>query len=119
MINDNMKKMIMPLYNNLILRPYAENPYIEKKTKSGLLINDDQFKSQDSGEEEKLNELIRCAEVVEVGPECKYVKPGDDIFYNVVTVKPVPFQRQGFLLLNEVSVLAVMNDDLDERIWKK
>ena len=68
MINDNMKKMIMPLYNNLILRPYAENPYIEKKTKSGLLINDDQFKSQDSGEEEKLNELIRCAEVIEVGP---------------------------------------------------
>ena len=40
-----MKKEIMPLYNNVILRPYSENPYVEMQSKDGLLLTDDQFDS--------------------------------------------------------------------------
>lgn len=116
-----MKKMIMPLYANVMLRPYEKNPYIQKQTASGFKIDDNSFDSQDSGETEKLDMLIGCAEVIEVGPGCKYLKPGDDVFFNTVTVRPVPFQRQGFLLAGESSILAVMADDLDERSakWKE
>ena len=106
-----MKTMIMPLYANVILRPYENNPYVEMTSKEGLILTDDQFNSQDSGEVEKLDLMIGC-------PDCKYLKPGDDVFYNTMTVKPVPFQRQGFLLCNEMGILAVLNDDLDKRFNK-
>ena len=79
-----MKTMIMPLYANVILRPYENNPYVEMTSKEGLILTDDQFNSQDSGEVEKLDLMIGCAEVVEVGPDCKYLKPGDDVFYNIL-----------------------------------
>ena len=81
-----MKKEIMPLYNNVILRPYSENPYVSMQSKDGLLLTDDQFDSQDSGETEKRDLLIGCAQVIEIGPECKYLQVGDDVFYNTVTV---------------------------------
>lgn len=110
--------MIMPIYSNVILRPYAENPYVEMQTKEGLLLTDDDFDSKDSGEREKLNLIIGCAEVVDVGPDCKYVKAGDDVFYNTATVRPVPFQRQGFLLCGEQNILTIMSDDLDSRFNK-
>lgn len=113
-----MKTMIMPLYANVILRPYENNPYVEMTSKEGLILTDNQFNSQDSGEVEKLDLMIGCAEVVEVGPDCKFLKPGDDVFFNTLTVKPVPFQRQGFLLCNELGILAVMNNDLDKRFNK-
>lgn len=114
-----MKKEIMPLYNNVILRPYSENPYVEMQSEDGLLLTDDQFDSQDSGETEKRDLLIGCGQVIEIGPECKYLQIGDDVFYNTVTVRPVPFQRQGFLLCSEQSILAVMNDDLTGRFIKE
>ena len=110
-----MKKMIMPIYGNVILRPYEGNPYVQKSTKEGFLLNDEQFDIPDSGERDRVEQLIRCAQVFEVGPLCKYVKPGDDVFYNIVTTKPVPFQREGFLLCNEQAIMAIMNDDLDTR----
>ena len=42
-------------------------------------------------------------------------KVGDDIFFNIRTTKPVPFNRDGFILCNEQSVMAVMAYDLDTR----
>jgi co-chaperonin GroES (HSP10) len=110
-----MKKEIMPLYNNVILRPYDKNPYVEEKTDLGLVYNDDNFDNDDSGEHEKNEIIVGCAEVFEVGPECKYLKVGDDVYYNTFSARPVPFQRQGFLLCNELNIIAVMNDNLNER----
>jgi co-chaperonin GroES (HSP10) len=110
-----MKKEIMPLFNNVILRPYSENPYVENVTKSGLIYNDGEFENEDSGETEKLDLRIACAQVIEVGPECKYCKVGDDVYFNTFSSKPVPFQRQGFFLCNELNILSIMNDDLEER----
>ena len=60
-----MKTMIMPLYANVILRPYEKNPYVEMTSKEGLILTDDQFNSQDSGEVEKLDLMIGCAEIVD------------------------------------------------------
>ena len=62
---------------------------------------------------------ISCAEVIEVGPDCKYIKPGDDVYVNNPSIRPVPFMRQGFFLCNEQNVLAVMNNDLDKRFKKE
>ena len=79
----------------------------EETTKSGIIL---------AG---AAQEKPQIAEVIEVGPDCKYVKPGDDVYVNNPTIRPVPFMRQGFFLCNEQNVLAVMNNDLDKRFKKE
>ena len=114
-----MKTEIMPIYNNIMIRPYKENPYADQITKSGLRLGNGEFTNPDSGEDEQMDLKISCAEVIEVGPDCKYIKPGDDVYVNNPTIRPVPFMRQGFFLCNEQNVLAVMNNDLDKRFKKE
>lgn len=46
------------------------------------------FNNPDSGELDTLQELVACAKVIEIGPECKYVKPGDDVYYDPRTCYP-------------------------------
>lgn len=110
-----MKTEIKPIYNNIMVRPYSENPYLVHKTESGLVLTDGQFENPDTGniDVEKLG--IITAQVIEVGPECKYIKKGDDVMYSEVVARPIPFFDQGFFLMNEQGVLAVLNDDLSER----
>lgn len=110
-----MKKEIMPLFSNVMIRPYAENPYDTMKSEEGLILNNGEFDNSDSGEHENLDLKIACAEVIEVGPECKYVKVGDDVYVNTFSIRPVPFMRQGFFLCNEQNILTVMNNNLNER----
>ena len=109
----------MPIYNNIMIRPYKENPYADQITKSGLKLGNGEFTNPDSGEDEQMDLKIACAEVIEVGKDCKYVQAGDDVFINLPNIRPVPFMRQGFFLCNEQNVLAVMNDNLDERLKKE
>lgn len=110
-----MKKEIMPLFNNVIIKPYKENPYVNLTSEQGLILNNGEFDNSDSGEHEQLDLKIACAEVIEVGPECKYLHAGDDVYFNTFSARPVPFMRQGFFLCNEMNILTVMNNDLNER----
>lgn len=117
MENDNLKKEIMPLFANLLILPYEENPYVKTKTDSGLIITDGQFDNPDSGQRDMKDLYIECGHVIEVGPECKYVKVGDDVFYDCRSMRPVPFMREGFLIGSEINLVAIMNDDLKERLY--
>jgi hypothetical protein len=113
-----MKTEIMPIYSNIMIRLYKENPYINNVTASGLRLGNGEFTNPDSGEDEQMDLKIICAEVIEVGPDCRYIKPGDDVYVNSPTIRPVPFMRQGFFLCSEQNVLAVMNNNLSERLKK-
>lgn len=109
------KLEILPMFNKIILMPYPQNPY--KKVMQGSLIvefNGD-FLNPDSGEKDTLNQLVGCAKVIEVGPECKFLKPGDDIYYDTRTVYPVPFMSMGYQLTSEPQILCVLNESLKER----
>ncbi len=106
---------MLPMFNKVILLPYPSNPY--KKTVQGSIIveyNGD-FMNPDSGEKDKLQELVACAKVIEVGPECKYLKAGDDIYYDPRTCYPVPFMSLGYKLTSEPQILCVLNESLKER----
>lgn len=109
------KTQIKPLFANAIVLPYKENPYLDKVSETGLVYNDTLIDNTDSGETESMDIGIGCGKVIDAGTMCKYIKPGDDVFYNVAMCRPVPFKRTGFLLCNENNILAVMNDDLEER----
>lgn len=105
----------MPIYANIMIKLYDKNPYDTKVSESGLLLGDGEFTNSDSGENEKLDLKTKCASVIEVGPDCKYIQKGDDVYVNEPTIRPVPFMRSGFFLCNEQNVLAVMNNNLSER----
>lgn len=109
----------IPLGRKVILMPYPTNPY--KKIMQGSIIveYDGDFLNPDSGEKDKLKELVSCAKVIEVGPECKYVKPGDDVFYDSRTCYPLPLFSLGYLLTDETQILSMLNEGLKERFNMK
>lgn len=106
---------ILPMLNKIILLPYPENPY--RKIMDGNIIVDytGQFNNPDSGEKDKLQVLVGCAKIIEVGPEVKYLKIGDDVFYDTRTVYPVPFFGMGYLLTAEPQILCILNENLKKR----
>lgn len=106
--------------NNILVRPFAENPFQRiKKTASGFIYDLEgykpMYKSNETGEEEEEQSLITVGEVIEAGNECKYIRPGDTVFYTTVSAVAVPFFRQGFEMINENRVIAVVNTKLTER----
>lgn len=119
MISDLNQCEIVPAYSNVLIKPFDSNPFQQIK-KSGNLIIDTggytpEYKSTDSGEWEEEKQTIGVATVIEVGPECKYVRPGDCVFYQNITSIPIPFYKQGFYSINEHSIMQIVNVGLTER----
>ena len=110
-----MKTEIMPIYNNIMIRPYKENPYADQVTASGLKLGSGEFTNPDSGEDDTLDTFVGCAKIIETGPEVKYLKVGDDVYYDTRTVYPVPFMSLGYRLTTEPQILCVLNENLKER----
>lgn len=110
-------KAIMPFGHNIMVQPYPENPYLKKVNEVGIILDKSTFNNQDTGTKDDLDLGIPCAKVVEVGPDVKHVKRGDEIIYMAQRVLPVPFMNTGFLLLNEGAVMCVINteDNLKSR----
>lgn len=118
MIMDNMQKEIMPIDFNIFVQPYAVNPYKQVVTSGGLQLTNGEFQNPDSGELDKLDENIKCGLVLEVGKNCTQVKPGDDVFYSAHLAKPIPFMGKGFYITHEPGLLAIIGENLKQRITK-
>ena len=109
-VTEKMNSMeIMPINSYVLVRPYAKNPYQKIEVTKGGLIN------PDTGEKDTEYQLSVVANVIEVSPLCKFIKPGDDIYYRRSSGVPVPFFRQGFEVVAEQQVQVVINEGLKER----
>ncbi len=101
---------IIPCNVGVIVKPYDENPYRKiEKTESGLIIgvqSSQKVKSSDSGEIEENDEYVTCAKVIAVGPFCKNVKVGEDVFLIKHILKPVPFRKQNLWEVDEQNILC-------------
>lgn len=124
-INENVQNIeIMPLGAYVLVKQFEENPFqrIVRDSKSGLIIDTGglapQYKNTDNGQIEEEEQFIKVGVVQEVGPECKYVKPGDAVFYSKPSAVPVPFYKQQLIQVNETRILAVVNEKLSERFNK-
>jgi hypothetical protein len=115
MNNVNPYKEIMPLYNTLMVDFYEDNPYEVKESETGLKLTTGMHESPDSGELEKKDIWYRVANVLEVGPECKYVHAGDDVYLDVRSCRPFPWMGEVRWQAAEQNVIAVMANDLSER----
>ncbi len=110
---------IMPVYAYILVEPFKENPFQRiKKTDSGLLITNGfapQYKSEEDGKWHEEESFVTVASVVEVGPTCEFVKPGDLIMYPTKADITVPFYNTGFRLVHEQRVMCVINEGLTDR----
>ena len=112
---------IMPIGNYVLVKQFSENPFqrIVRDKKTGLILDmggmAPQYKNTDNGEIEEEENIIKVGVIQEVGPECKWLRPEDTIFYTKMSAVPVPFYKQGLQLVNETRALAVVNEGLSKR----
>ena len=111
------KLELMPIGSKVILLPYPNNPYKKTITKSGLFVDyDGSFMNPDSGEKDNMKQGIKCAKVIEVGPDCKMVRAGDDVFYESRAIAPIPFFSLGYEILVEGNIFCILNEGLKARL---
>ena len=119
-IKENSKNLeITPTNGYLLVVVYDKNPYDQiKLTDSGLILPsyNGKVKSQESGEEIEEDMAIKYASVIEVGPEVKYIKPGDDIIFRNHTQLPAPFLGKELWVVGQNNVIVVINEGLSERL---
>lgn len=111
---------IKPMFSRLLIKPLAQNPFQRVKIQGGIIVDAGIITphaelNPNTGKYEEQKEFIKTGAVQEVGPEVKYIKPGDVVFYRIDTVVPVPFFKQGMVSLAENQVIAVVNEGLAER----
>ena len=123
-IKDNMNSIEIKANGcRVLIKPFEVNPFQQiKVSDSGLIIDTGgytpQAKSNDTGEWEELEQAIAVGTVLDAGPDCKYLKEGDAVFYQRVAAVPVHFFKQGFHTVSETQVIAVVNEGLTERFNK-
>ena len=114
----NNAKEIMPLYSMVMVEMYEENPYERKETETGLKLTGDLRENEDTGNIEKSEFFVRVARVVEAGPDCKYVRSGDDVLVDTRSIRPIRFMDNMFWNTAEQNLVAVINEGLNERFKK-
>ena len=110
---------IMPGTSYLLIKPFEKNPFQEVKVEGGIITDlggmTPEYKSNETGEIEQEKEFIKVGTVIETGYECKFVKPGDVVFYTIASENMIPFFRQGFVTVAENRVMAIVNENLTKR----
>lgn len=96
---------IIPVNTNVLIQPYLQNPYrYIETTASGLIVGVESsktYKSNETGEIEQNNEVIKCGKVIAVGPACKNVNVGDDVYYTTFSEAKLPFRKKGYVIVGE------------------
>lgn len=117
---DISKAEIKPMFSRILVQPFKVNPFQKMKVENGLIIDTGGYTphtqlNEQTGRYEEQKQFIVTGCVIEVGPEVKYLKEGDVIFYRIDTAVPVPFFKQGFISLAESQIIAVVNEGLQDR----
>ena len=96
----------------VLIKPFATNPFQQiKVSESGLII--------DTGEWEEQEQAIGVGTIIDAGPDCKYLKESDVVFYQKVAAVPVPFFKENLWTVSETQIIAVVNEGLTERFNSK
>lgn len=101
---------IIPTNANILIQPYDTNPYrYIEKTESGLIVGIESsktYKSNETGEIELNKDVIRCGKVIAIGNSCKNVEIGDDVFFTTFSMTPIPFRKQGLIVVSETLIIC-------------
>lgn len=110
---------IFPMGSYALIKPFAENPFQKVTVESGIITDlggfTPQYKSEEDGQIHECDQFIHVGTVIETGFKCEFLKAGDVVFYSVASEATVPFFKQGFVVVNESRIMAVVNEKLTER----
>lgn len=116
---DVTKLEIKPMFNRILITLFDKNPFQRITIENGIITDlgglNPQYKNTDTGEIEEMEKQIIVGVVQEVGPDCKYVSVGDTIFLDKASARPVPFFKQGFYCISEQQIIAIVNENLEDR----
>ena len=120
--SDLNKLEIKAIGAGLLIKPFDENPFQMIK-REGRIITDlggqkPIYKSRETGEFEEEEQFIHVGTVVDSGPACKWIEEGDIVMWRKVSETPVPFYKQGLVLVNEQSIMTAVNEGLTARFNK-
>lgn len=112
----DIKTKIVPCNTNVVLDFYEENPYRAiETTENGLIMGIEstkRYKSNETGEMEDSEEYIACAKVIAVGPDCKNVQVGEDVYAVKHIATPLPYKKLGYRVINEQNIICrILNDN--------
>lgn len=111
---------IKPMFSRVLVKPFKLNPFQKMKVEGNLIVDAGGYTphiqlNQQNGRYEEQEQFIITGCIIEVGPETKYLKEGDVIYYRKDTAVPVPFLKEGLVSLGESQVIAVVNEGLEKR----
>ena len=114
----------MPIGNNVLIKPFNENPFQKIQVSDSGLILDlggqaPTYKSNETGQYEEEEQFIHVGTVLESGTDCKFVQEGDTVMWTKTSEIPVPFFKQGLVLVNENRIIVVINEGLKARFENK
>lgn len=106
---------IIPCNTNVVLEFYEENPYrLVEVSDNGLILGIEstkRYKSNETGEMEDSEEYIACAKVIAVGPACRNVQVGEDVFAVKHIANPLPFRKKGYRVINEENIICRLKEN--------
>ena len=108
-----MKNVIaQPMHTNVLIK-VMDNKHRKTMTSGGIILPDNKLSfSEETGQLEKnLEQVIAYAEVITVGNECKYLKPGMGVYVDNRSLRPIPFQGKEYMQVNELNVLCYMVEE--------
>lgn len=112
---------VIPTNANVLIQPYIRNPYrYIETTASGLIVGIESsktYKSNETGEIEQNNEVIKCGKVLAVGPACKNVNVGDDVYYTTYSEAKLPFRKKGYVIVGEgLLICRIVKKDVNGNV---
>lgn len=117
---DDMKGVeLKPVYEGVLIKPFDVNPFQQIKKEGNLIVDTGglvpEYKSHEDGSIHEEEQYVKVGIVVEVGPTVKYVREGDIVMWRKPSQLPIPFYKQGFVLVGEHSLVVTVNEGLTER----
>ena len=110
---------ILPMGGYALIKPFDNNPFQRVKVENGIITDlggfTPTYNSQEDGQIHEEEQYIRVGTVIETGWKCEFLKPGDVVFYTIASEAMVPFFKQGFVVVAESRIMAVINEKLTER----
>ncbi len=102
--------MEIKMTKDLILFTEEENPFVKRKTESGLFLPSGLTETNETGQVEQMTQIVGFGIVKVVGPGCMNVQVGDGIFYDRRSLRPVPF-KEAYWQINEGGIMGYVQDN--------
>lgn len=110
---------ILPMGSYALIKPFESNPFQRVKVESGIITDlggyTPTYKSHEDGQIHEEEQFIHVGTVIDTGWKCEFLKAGDVVFYTTASETMVPFFKQGFVVVAESRIMAVVNEKLTER----